>query len=61
MHVRNISWAAILAVALVLALAEQAFADAGTLAAVADWAPARVLLGLGGVVLAAVLTRAQAR
>ena len=60
MNVRNISWAAILAAALVFAFAEQAFADTGALAAVADWAPARILLGLGGVILAAVLTRVPA-
>jgi hypothetical protein len=49
----------IVAAVFIFALAEQAFADAGTLAAVAEWVPARVLLGLGGVVVAAVLTRGE--
>jgi hypothetical protein len=60
MKVRHLARATVLAALLLFAFASQAFADTGSLAAVADWTPTRILLGLGGIAFAAALTRAQA-
>lgn len=59
MSVPYLAWAVIPAAFFLFASASTAFADGGTLAAVAGSLPARILLGLGGVAFAAALTRAQ--
>lgn len=59
MSVRNLISLALVTVVIVLATAHTAFADSGVWTAVAEWTPARVMLGAAGVLFAAGLTRAQ--